>query len=343
MINSILVWNCWGVGTWGTLRYLQELIKIHKISIVALLEPRIHSSKFVPQFHSEAMTYMITVEARGFAGGIWLMWNQQEVDIEEISSNEKILNVLIQEEGKIRCLLSVVYASPTITMRMELWSYISQLGEIVDIPWVVMEDFNQPLEMKDKYGGRPINMVNANRLRDTINRCRVVDIGFQGPRYTWTNCRTGPASIREQIDSVWCNLDWQCRFTTTVVQHLTQTYSDHHPILLQILNITRARFKGFRFLEPWFHHLDFTQAVEHLWRREPENLHDTMENFKCGIMEWNHMVFGNIFQRKKRCSAQLLGIQQRLATTGSTSLQVLESKLMREYDTILTQEELYWK
>lgn len=84
-------------------------------------------------------------------------------------------------------------------------------------------------------------------------------------------------------------------------------------------------------------------AVEKFLRREPGNLYETMENFKTGIMGWNQMVFGHIFQRKKSCATRLLGIQKYLSSTISVSLEKLEIKFMGEYNAILTHEESYWQ
>lgn len=187
MINSILVWNCPGARARRTLRHLQKMITMHRISMVALLETRVHSKNFVSTFHSEVMT----VEARGFAGGIWLMWNRQDIEVEEISSNDQILNVLVWEERRAPFLLSFVYASPNILTRAELWQFISHLGEFFDIPWADMGDFIQLPNIIDKFGGRLVNLANANKLRTTINKCRLIDMGFQRPRFTWTNSRTG--------------------------------------------------------------------------------------------------------------------------------------------------------
>lgn len=195
---------------------------------------------------------MITVEARGFKGGIWLLWNRHDVEIEELSSTAQILIVLVREGRGLPCLLSIMYASPNPFDRAELWTYLSQLGGLVGIPWAVMGDTNQPLDLHDKLGGHPINLLKANKLWEAINNCRLLDMGFQGPRFTWTNCHTGTTKIRERIDRAWCNLEWQRYFSTTIIRHLARLQSDHHPLLLHIPTTPVVRYTGFRFLEPWF-------------------------------------------------------------------------------------------
>lgn len=68
-----------------------------------------------------------------------------------------------------------------------------------------------------------------------------------------------------------------------------------------------------------------------------------MEYFKEHIWQWNNETFGNIFWRKKRCKARLMGVQNKLLGGHQRSLLKLETKLMAELNEILTQEEIYWK
>lgn len=60
-------------------------------------------------------------------------------------------------------------------------------------------------------------------------------------------------------------------------------------------------------------------------------------------MEWNTHTFHNIFQQKKKCKAQLLGVQRVISTYSTRSFLKLERKLLIEFDAILNQEESYWR
>lgn len=44
-----------------------------------------------------------------------------------------------------------------------------------------------------------------------------MDLGFLGPRFTWTNKRMGKANIQEQIDQTFCNSQWKQRFPKYVI------------------------------------------------------------------------------------------------------------------------------
>lgn len=98
--------------------------------------------------------------------------------------------------------------------------------------WVIIGDVNQPLEEKDKRGGRVINRNLASKLRQTVDMYNLMDMRFQGPQFMWSNGREGKAKIRERIDKAWCTTHWNQTHDRTCLEHLTRVASDHHPLLL---------------------------------------------------------------------------------------------------------------
>lgn len=339
---STIVWNCRGMGSRATRLHLKELLNSHKPGILALLEPRVHSSCILQFLYTTEFTDMLVVEAMGFIGGIWLLWDCQKITIESITLENQIINVVVKELMGQHWLLSVVYASPRPLERDVLWAYLRQIGVVVNIPWLLIGDVNQPLNSCDKQGGQPLNQRLANSLRDNIDVCCFLDLGFQGSQFTWSNGRLGSANIRERLDRAWCNLEWRLQYSGAIISHLLRAGSDHHPLLLADPSTTpRPKFLGFRFLEVWFQHPDFGKKVEELWEKEPNNIEITMNLFKERLWKWNVESFGNIFWRKKRVQARLMGIQQVLPTQPKQSLHRLEHKLLQELDELLKQEELY--
>lgn len=57
---------------------------------------------------------------------------------------------------------------------------------------------------------------------------------------------------------------------------------------------------------------------------------------------FNKDVFGNIFANKKILEARLRGIQRALENIDSARLILLQNELLREYESILFQEESLW-
>lgn len=57
----------------------------------------------------------------------------------------------------------------------------------------------------------------------------------------------------------------------------------------------------------WNNHPEFMDIIREAWR---ENiLHDAIIEFTVTVKKWNKEVFGNIFAKRKRLVARLIGIQ----------------------------------
>lgn len=170
-MNKVLVWNCRGLGSKKTISYLCDMIKYHKIPLVAPLETRVPSSQAQDILAKTLLTKIKAVEAAGYAGGIWLLWDSTEVNVEVISHHDQILNSLITSGNGQKWFLSIVYTSPKPHIREELWVYGQRLGQLINIPWIIVGYVNQPLEPCDKSRGRPVNTAQAGKLRSMINGC----------------------------------------------------------------------------------------------------------------------------------------------------------------------------
>lgn len=162
-------------------------------------------------------------------------------------------------------------------------------------------------------GGRQITLNRALEFKSYLDDCNFLDLGFFGPKYTWSNCRQMTDLILERIDRCCANSAWRILFPEASVSHLLRVFSDHRPILLELSRPPSATTnKPFRFHTMWIHHPDFPDVVRNAWDSVP-NLHTAIENFVNKAKIWNKIVFGNIFARKKRILARLNGAQKALS------------------------------
>ena len=65
-----------------------------------------------------------------------------------------------------------------------------------------------------------------------MNNTGAIDLGFSGPAFTWTNRREGLANIKKRLDQCFCDHEWQNIFPKTGIRHLSNSNSDHNPILM---------------------------------------------------------------------------------------------------------------
>ncbi|KAL4342248.1 hypothetical protein GQ457_08G035730 [Hibiscus cannabinus] len=100
--------------------------------------------------------------------------------------------------------------------------------------------------------------------------------------------------------------------------------------------------RPFRFIAAWQDHPDFQNFLQGIWKNDIPLL-ENVENFRRVVGLWNADTFGHIGRRKQRLMARLKGIDRSLAVRYSISLVRLASKLRKELDMVLEQEESLWR
>ena len=50
-----------------------------------------------------------------------------------------------------------------------------------------MGDLNEVLSYRQKYGGNLICQRSIRAIQYCMNECQMMDLGFSGPKFTWTN------------------------------------------------------------------------------------------------------------------------------------------------------------
>lgn len=58
------------------------------------------------------MKEWVRLEAIGFSGGIWVLWNRQEVSLEVVYTYKYFIHVVVKEGAGRLWHLSTIYASP---------------------------------------------------------------------------------------------------------------------------------------------------------------------------------------------------------------------------------------
>lgn len=287
-------------------------------------------------------TNVVAVEARGFAGGLWCFWDIEDISLKVLNCTAQMINVEVLRNNKISWLLSLVYASPVVSMRDTFCEFVECMSRFVNIPWCMIGDLNQVTCQDDKLGGRRVMGYAVERMRHMIEVCGFQGLEFSGPRYTWTNCQLGRFNIKQRLDQCWCNPAWDDLFPDAYVKHLTRVHSDHHPIMLSTRPEVAASH-GFRFQNGWMEHNGFADFMQSAWTHFPNDIIRTVDGFKSKLLVWKKEVYGNLSHKKKRCLARLDGIQRELSVRPSKYLSNLETQLHGEYTEIGRLETEYWR
>ena len=165
---------------------------------------------------------MVAVEKRG-SGYLCAASTEQEIHA----------TVKVRESNLI-WLISPIYASPRIAERKILWENLTQVAQLHNMPWLLLGDFNEILSSENKFGGRSINLNRALDFKECLDTCSLLDLGFSGPKFTWSNLRQVSNLILERIDRCFANPSWRLLYPEASVTHLPRVFSDHCPVILEL-------------------------------------------------------------------------------------------------------------
>ncbi|XP_028094913.1 uncharacterized protein LOC114294916 [Camellia sinensis] len=194
---KLLIWNCRGAGNKVFRRTMKELEKIHRPSIIVLMETKIELSLMGSFFNKLGFTTSSHVDPVGRSVGIWVLWDPFKATVKALEVNAQVILAKIQRDNHADWVLSAVYAGPIPRNRELLWDNLESIADNMNLPWLVAGDFN--------------------------------DIAFWGENVVSAQ----PSLMFEpRLDRDVRNSEWRMAFTEGAVRNLPRTYSDHSPLVV---------------------------------------------------------------------------------------------------------------
>ena len=340
---KIIAWNVRGASNNAFVPHAWDVVRIHKPSILIIFETKAEECRARQVTRLLGFDDFKAMPPHGLKGGIWLMWKRS---IELVSWSEVspyyFHSLFKFSPNKPEVIITGIHAPSTGKERQQIWRNMEQNLPPDQAPWMVVGDMNEVRSQGEKSGGRAFRPSQCRDLNSFMDAACLVDLGFDGNPFTWTNAREGTALIRERLDRVLANNTWILEFPGTEVSHLPRSYSDHCPLLVN-LNISNS-FKNypFRCKEAWLGHPDFKSFFVNNWLNPRVDFLAGRENFLNKIRSWDGNVFGNLDLQKKRILARLNGIQKSLSFRNSNFLNQLEKNLLLDLNNIHLIERRIW-
>ncbi|XP_073151787.1 uncharacterized protein [Henckelia pumila] len=268
---NCLIWNIRGLRSSESQERLHALVKEKRIKILAILEPMI-------ALDQHYMTHRLGFQRvlSNLSGHIWVFMSEY-VKAECVFYHTQFIHLRVSAPFlPVDVFCSFVYA------KLSLIVVLGLLGD-----FNVVRDASECLGSS---GGRqlPMDELNSFVLESTL-----VDAGFEGSSFTWTN-----KTIWNRLDRVFVSVDWGDHFNSIRVEHLGRTISDHCPLLVSAPVFARGP-SSFRFQSMWICHPGFLQTVRLNWNipchlQGMPKLFAKLKHLKGHLKWWNRDVFGNI-------------------------------------------------
>ena len=266
LIMNFIDWNCRGALKALFQNHVRELVNNHNHVVMIIMETKVGGERARDITDRLPFDGVFITETIGYAGGLWLLWDSNRVEISPLSSIEQEIHVTVKvRSSNFSWLLLAIYASPRHVERQVLWNNLTKVTELHNMPWVLVGDFNEPIVGEDKFGGRLVSVNRSLMLKECLDICNMIDLGFIGPRFTWTNRREVQGLIQERIDRFFVNPSWCIRYPEAKVSHLTRCHSDHCPVLLELQpTVGFNQSRPFKFQCFWLSDVTFPKVVENV-------------------------------------------------------------------------------
>ncbi|KAI9108458.1 hypothetical protein K1719_020649 [Acacia pycnantha] len=298
-MEEFLVWNSRGAASKGVASVIRDIKFRHKLDMIVQLEPRISG-----MLKSWGFRCSVRQEAEGFSGGIWILWNAEELVVDVRIMNEQFIHCKLSLGGT-EMLLTAVYASPMETKRAQLWEVLYNLACEVSEPWILAGDFNDIRTPMEQQGGGRVSETRCHRFNDWIEDCNLIDIEAQGPLFTWKGPKwEGLERVYKRLDRCLCSYSWQEKFEEDEISVLLRVVSDHHPLLIKLYSDQKGkRQRYFKYEAMWKMHELFDSVLEANWQRNGEipanltelQLENTADNAIClNAARVNNLAFSTL-------------------------------------------------
>ncbi|XP_020992689.1 uncharacterized protein LOC110278775 [Arachis duranensis] len=340
---KLLSWNCQGLGRPLTIHNLKRICKSYSPEVGFICETKNQSRQVEGKLRSCGFKEWFIVDPDGLLGGLAMAWRDGcTVQILQHGRFFIAASVLTAGSNDPYGVLGV-YLSSNDQHRMAQFAELTSVTQQFDGKVVLMGDFNAISNQLEKEGGGAKSPFSIETFNSFIDDNFLIDIGMVGRPFTWSNRRRGDELIQERLDRFLVGVDWQQLYPNATVLRLSESGSDHAPLLLDSNLRTERSKHRFKFQERWCSNDEIRQIVKEVW-------HEQIDGSAMYILA----------QKIKRCRHKIVKWQQEHRSNSKVEIDLLQSELEElrlagihggdiiseiedKLEKALQNEESYWK
>jgi hypothetical protein len=176
------------------------MVKEKKPTLLFLMETKSRQPKMETIRVKLGFDGLFVVNPVGRSGGLALLWRDgDDLRIQNFTRRHINAEVRIAESDRWWH-LTCFYGHPIPSKRHESWALLHHLQHFCPGAWLCVGDFNEIVEQSEKQGGVPRRDRQMEQFRNVLKDCGLSDLGFLGPKFTWTNGQQGGNYMQERLD-----------------------------------------------------------------------------------------------------------------------------------------------
>lgn len=287
----VLSWNIRGLGARIKRSSLRKLISSKNPAFVFIQETKMENieKKVIRTCWRADNLLWASSPSRGNSGGLLSIWSPDffKVESHRIDQNWIALCGCIISKD-FRCILINIYNPCSVELRKKIWCDIEEYRYSLDLPCLIMGDFNEILHLDDR-GSQWASHAGMDDFKSFIQNNQFLDLPPSNGKYTWMR-----GNSKSCIDRLVINPEWLSQFPTLKTTLLKRSISDHFPLLATSSDKNWGP-KPFRFLNCWLSHPKCLKVIEKSWTSSKNlSLPDKLRAVKSSLKKWNEFEFGII-------------------------------------------------
>ncbi|GAU19905.1 hypothetical protein TSUD_95100 [Trifolium subterraneum] len=181
--------------------------------------------------------------------------------------------------------------------------------------WLLFGDFNLILNTSEKQGGRDTHYNSYRLFNNTLTNCDLLDLGYHGDKFTWTNNQENDNHIKDRLDRFCASPSWISKFPRCTNYHLLNYSSDHNPILLvfgtnlDFRDDSHAKTLIKRFENIWIKDPGCLQIIQSIWNHNNVDTSTKLQSVMEKVYQWGSTTFGHIPKEIKSIQTRITNLK----------------------------------
>ena len=129
------------------------------------------------------------VEAKGYAGGLCIMW-KNGLAIKEVVYDKNLIVVKVADQS-VEWMLIGFYGPPYKSKKKKAWGNLFAFLESHQGLWACIGDSNFIINDEEQFGGKKGGPSATNYLKELLFKPNAVDLGYSMNKFTWVRQGAG--------------------------------------------------------------------------------------------------------------------------------------------------------
>lgn len=344
-------WNCRGLGSKLKEDALKDIVRMYSPEILLIQETKMEEIFLLNTSKSFWRKGIgCAVSARGASGGIATFWDSTIYDLlqKENSAHWIFTKFLHKDSGQQVSLFNIY--SPVLHSDKKLcWDSISSFLSLNNPENIIIAgDMNVTLAANEKRGGTRVRDPAREWVEDLILGWDLEDIKPSSGKFTWSNRRVGPNHIAARLDRFLVQSSFLSCGLMASSKILSNSTSDHKPIILELFTEENLGPIPFRFSSLWLQHEGFQEMVADVWNRPVQGSpfyvwEEKLRRLKRRLKDWARTLKSPSSNRK--AAMDNLAIHQMLLENTEVTQDLLQREidLQKDFHKASREEEENWR